>query len=79
MIHFLLIISNANVSEISDDEAMLNSFQSESIKESKEIEKRDGNRDGHRKIHIITVKKVNDVKQKGKRIRFQLSMKIDNL
>ena len=63
------MISIANVSKISDDEVKDNSSKSE------EIERRDGHRDGHRKIHIITVKKVKDVDQKGKLICVSIKRK----
>ena len=69
------MISIANVSEISDDEAKDNSSKSEATEESKEIERRHGHRDGHRKIHIITVKKVKDVDQKGKLISVSIKRK----
>ena len=66
MIYFLLIISNArHFKATSDDKAKENSSKSTAIEESKENERRDGRRDGYRKIHVITVKKVKDVEQKG--------------
>ena len=66
MNYFLLIISNArHFKAPSDDKAKDNSSKSEATEESKEIERRDGRRDGYRKIHVITVKKVKDIEQKG--------------
>ena len=69
LIHFLTS-SYANTSELATDEVKEVSSKSETIEESNENNKPHGEkihdrRNGHRKIHIITVKKLKNVKDRG--------------
>ena len=74
LIHFLTS-SYANISGLATDEVKEISSKSETIEESNETNKLHGEkihdrRNGHRKIHIITVKKLKNVKDRGNLILF---------